>query len=168
MPRKTHTFSLCDRDGLEHQYRVTEHPTDEGFDLQLELAEIVASIPAVIVAFIDSMEEGSAADPVALGSSMQAIPRAVMQAGGSKIMVRILKYAERKPEEAGEFQKLTGQLARDEAYSGNFGELYRAIWEVIQRNFDPFSMVSTDKLKEAWAKLQTWLPQEDAEELTTE
>jgi hypothetical protein len=178
MGRQTHNFTLADRHGEEHAYQCTEHPTDEGFDLQLDLAEILATVPSVVLAGLEAMESLDTPDdakpgnapappvfnPAALGGAVAAIPQAIAKAGGHRLLVRILKHTKRQAVDKGTFQPLSSELQRDEAYAGNYAELYRAVWEVVKANFDPFSMVNTDDLKEAWQKLQSWLPKDEEEE----
>lgn len=181
MGRHTHNFTLADRDGAEHAYQCTEHPTDEGFDLQLDLAEIMATVPAVILAGLEAMEsmdpdkakpaKGPAPasfNPAVLGGAVSAVPQAIARAGGSTLVKRILAHTKRQAVAQGTFQPLSSDLQRDEAYAGNYAELYKAIWGIVKANFDPFSMVSTDDLKGVWEQLQSWLPSEETEEETTE
>jgi hypothetical protein len=180
MGRNTHTFSLTDRDGADHQYRCTEHPTDEGFDLQLELAEILATVPSVVLALLEALEGAKPpddddddsspqpSDPLAVSKALRELPRAIIRAGGSKLVIKILKHTERQEGAEGTtFVKLNATIARDNAYAGNYRELYRALWEVMKANFDPFSLVNTDALKGAWNAVQSWLPEEEEEEQPT-
>lgn len=180
MGRNTHNFTLTDRDENDHEYRCTEHPTDEGFDLQLELAEILATLPSVVLSVLEALEgvkpsddddddsKAAPSDPLAVSKALREVPRAIVRAGGSKLVIKILKHTERQEGAEGtSFVKLTAAIARDNAYAGNYGELYKALWEIMQANFDPFSLVNTDALKEAWEKLQKWLPEEEGEEEQT-
>jgi hypothetical protein len=178
MGRSTHKFTLADREGMEHAYQCTEHPADEGFDLQLDLAEIMATVPPVILAGLEAMESMDSEEaakqgqgptppsfnPATLAGAAAAVPQAIAKAGGSRLVIRILKHTKRQAAEGSNFQALSSELQRDEAYAGNYAEMYKAIWEVVKANFDPFSMVNTDDLKEAWQKLQSWLPSEEEEE----
>lgn len=146
------TFRLVDADGRPHAYEVTLHRASEGMPLMWEIAALVAGPlagllslvaplisavggasggrslraiiedPAVLVMVTDSLK---GADLTSLGRSLQL---ALAQPGNSSLVTRLLSQTTR------DGVALDDPFAFDDAYTANYMELARAVWEVVLAN----------------------------------
>ena len=146
---------IADRDGTDHEYLCIEHPFDEGFDLHLKVAEVFAQMIGSALGAMGGWNEMSG-DLISV--NLRALPKAIAENGGSKLIAELLEHTKREGESNGQLMPLNQPVNRSEAYSGNLAEMYRAVWEIIKANFDPFSMVNTTDWGDAWSEFQQRFP----------
>ena len=161
MARAPRSVSISDNDGNVHQYRIHLHPSGEGLALATDVLAIVgpsagrgffdalrtmASNPALRVPDDATDEQKAAAEAkreaaflsvladldaqTLLQSAMTAL---VARGGLQTIAPRLLKFTLR------DGAKMDDAGALDMAYTGNYGELMKAMREVIDHNgfFEP-------------------------------
>ena len=147
------TFRLTDAEGVAHAYEVTLHRATLGMPIMWELAALVAGPLAGLLSLAGPLLEAmngaggstksvraiiedpnilsvvqatlGAADLTAIGRSLQA---ALAQPSNSGLVLRILSQTER------DGVALDSPVAFDAAYTGNYFELLRAVWEVVITN----------------------------------
>lgn len=150
-----HTFKLADRAGKQHEYRVEPHPGTVGLSIALKVQALVAEpIVEVVRAALASpgierigaaLREGTDADPgellagalgdlipalreADLGMLARAVSAALASPGGPQLARDILSRSYR------DGRALSEPMVFDEAYQANYGELMRALLEVVQHN----------------------------------
>lgn len=142
---QTKTFTLQDGEGRQHEYEVQLHPPTEGMEIMWQLIALGAGpLGSAIKGFLTNAAGGGtfslrgmmddpeglsklagAVDFAAVGNDIAA---AVMKANRAALVRAILCKTSR------DGKRLESVLAFDEAFVGNYGELIRAIWEVVRAN----------------------------------
>ena len=159
---QTHDFQLYDARGNTHDYTVSPHPTSEGTMLVVRLLGMAGGpigrlassnldvlidlVPKMIAEYQDQSQGGKEmtdqefmialqkelGDLSDLDLDFQAILAdilsAIVQAGGDEFIRSLLAHTFR------DGQKLSQDALYDTAYQANYGELFKAIWEVIKAN----------------------------------
>jgi len=120
-----HEFTLTARDGTEHDYTVTLHPTLEALDISNRLSCVIAD---PIWSLLTQDPDGG--DVSVAGSHIRESIKELRP----ELIRKVLEYTDRDD------LPLHTQENLDEAYRGNLRELYQAVWEVVQVNdFLPFA-----------------------------
>jgi hypothetical protein len=170
-----HTFELPDRDGKTHSYIVDPHPGGPGAALALriqgltlepvaEAVRTIASIPSIQQLGTALREGGEAPDSTqVIGDVLGAVREVDMTAlgrslgsvlshpGGPELIRAILERTAR------DGRRLSEPAYFDAAYERNYGEMLRAVVEVVQFNgFFPLAelfsgIASVEKPEEAKA-----------------
>lgn len=148
------TFRLVDADGRPHAYEVTLHRASEGMPLMWEIAALVAGPLAGLLSLVGALlaamrkavnnapltVRGAIEDPnildlvqTALGSADltslgRSLQLALAQPGNSALVMRLLAQTTR------DGAALDSPVAFDDAYTANYLELARAVWEVVLAN----------------------------------
>lgn len=148
------TFRLPDADGRPHAYEVMLHRGSEGLPLMLEIAALVAgplagllSLASPLIAAMKSAADGAPisvrgaiADPKVLDIVQAALAGADLAALGKSLQLALAQ-----PGNAGLVKRLLAQTTRDgialddpsafdDAFTANYIELARAVWEVVLAN----------------------------------
>ena len=119
---KTKSYATTSDHGEAVNYTIPTIPARKAVRLQRQLMPIVAS------AFdaVSSIGEGG------LGNAVLALAKALAESGDAELMVTLLTGTFRG---CGGKSKDAGKQF-DQIYSGNLGELYVALYEVISHNFE--------------------------------
>lgn len=148
MPR-TVRFTVKDREGVSHAYDCTLHPATEGQKVMWQLVALCAAPLAGAVkgllplidqvkgqgglaglldssTAIDQLKGGLASiDFAAIGEDVK---RSLLTAPMEKLVEEVLSRTLRDD------KPLATRGTFDDAYSGNYGELLSALWEVVKAN----------------------------------
>ncbi len=151
------TFTLTDRDGNRHDYSCTPHGAMSGGGLQLmlDVADVVGGVMGAALKAMVGMgdaAESTSIDLTDISALAENLPRRLMTAGGPKLIARVLENTKRC-DDSGKWVILSSETALDTAYTGNYGELFRAVWEVLCANFSPFGKDGLHELKGLWQRL---------------
>ena len=142
------TFTLADADQRVHTYECTLHPATEGQQILWALVGLasgpLANLLKAAVPLLDLFKGRNVAavleDPAALdslkaslggldfGSIGQSLRLALASASMPDLVASILSKTTR------DGKALSGRIAFDEAYTGNYRELGAAVWEVVKAN----------------------------------
>jgi len=142
------TFTLRDAEGESHSYEVTLHRATLGQPIMWEIAALLAGPLAgmlgLLVPILDSMAGKKIVevmdDPASLGRLVDGLrgadltavgaglKAALAQPGNSALVVRLLGQTTR------DGRDLADPVQFDDAFTGNYLELARAVWEVVQAN----------------------------------
>lgn len=145
MPRRDYTTEIRDDYGETHVYTLIQHPAEEGFELLTKLLKVVAPSLGQILGAVQGSDveaEGDIAglldrdiDAGRLGGAVADFSDAIVQAGGVDFCKRLLKHATRIN---GEGQEQKVALHFSSIYQGNYGELGKAVWFAVEKNFVPY------------------------------
>lgn len=151
------TFTLVDADGVSHTYSVRPHPPGKGEAIMWSLVQLGAEplgrlaslalrgldLPALIAAskagsdatprgmlatLLDDDTIASLKESIDLAKVGADIARSIGAMPMQTLSRDILSLAER------DGKPLSNAMAWDAAYARNYGELRRALWEVIKLN----------------------------------
>lgn len=139
--------TLTDCHGRDHLYEITPFSYDEGFDLGMELADLIGgplgdALKSMLEGGdfdLDDVDEGTLGQGLA---ELTTLPRRILAKGGSQLVARMLRGCVRADkDEQGELYKqhLKDPAARTRAFAaGNQKESFEALREVLQVNYGPF------------------------------
>lgn len=125
-----------------HAYETVLLPAGEGFDMMPRLVRIFGESIGNVVGALDGVggQEDLAdmkLDGEALGTAIRKLAEAIIDAGGYKFALEILKYTLRQAAD-GKQEKLGDLHTFNRVYQGNYGELIAALAWVLTVNFAPF------------------------------
>ena len=166
MSDETQNITLTDADGQDHRYGCRLHPAGEGFRLMNDLAAIVGGTLGKLLSGAAQGEPGGEelGDDVDLGSAIGMIPRLISLKGEDKLLRRILRYTSREdtPDANGRpiMQKLKSDRDFDQAYAGNYGEMFDAVGWVLKVNYGPFFEGIGSRLSGLLASASELLPKQ--------
>lgn len=140
MPSKTYT--LLDADGVSHDYETTLHPASQGAAIMWQLLALAAApLGAAVKGFLatssgfdlravldapDGLQRlGASVDFAAVGED---VGRALASGDRDVLVKQILSRTTR------DGKRLDNVIEFDGAYTGNYGELIRVIWEAVRAN----------------------------------
>ena len=135
------TFTINDDDGIPHSYLVRLHPASDGRVLALQIGAMGVDVFAglLVTAALSAVKGKNPLDTIStdqLTAALAGLPKVVNSITPAMIDA-ILKHTDR------DGRPLMARIEFDHAYSGNYGELALAIWEVIKANrFLPVSRIS--------------------------
>jgi len=133
-PTEEHEFTLTGRDGEEHRYTVTLHPTLEALRISNRLSCVIAD-PLWSLLMQSPDGEGDTVSGAHLRESLKEL--------SPELIRKILENADRDD------LPLHTEANLDEAYRGNLRELYQAVWKVVEVNdFLPFADTVGELLSE--------------------
>lgn len=125
-----HSFTLTDALGNEHSYEVALHPATQGEPIMWALVALGVEPIAAALAKVDGA--GGLLDlnlgDLNLTGSADALAKAIARADLPDLRQRILAHTTR------DGRPLKDRPHFDAAYQGNYGELARALWEVVKLN----------------------------------
>jgi len=134
---EVHEFRLTDRDGTEHAYTLALHDAMAGAKLTAALtaaaAEPIAALAPLAEGGLDRAwtEVLRDLDPTSIG---RAVRDAIASLDTDRVLPELFRHVLRDD------KKLSDSGAFNAAYRGNYGELYRAAWEIVRANgFFPLS-----------------------------
>lgn len=136
-----HNFTITDDDGQPHAYTVRLHPASEGRILALQIGAmgVEAFAGLLVTAALAAVRGKNPMDVITadqLTVAIASLPK-VIQAITPQMIDALLKHTDR------DGRPLMGRPDFDAAYSGNYGELSLALWEVVKANrFLPVSRIS--------------------------
>jgi hypothetical protein len=142
-----HEFMLTDADGAVHRYEVLPHPASEGQAVLLQLlavaAEPVGRLASSVFEGAGTVGELLDSEPaklmerVDLGRLGADVKTAILSMQMDKLGADVLRHTMR------DGKKLSDRVAFDAAFTRNYFEYLRAVWEVVQINrFLPLSAIS--------------------------
>jgi hypothetical protein len=138
MPLTPTLKDITDDYGASHQYSITPHPAEEGFVLLPVVLRIIGEAGGPLVdAFKSSDPEAileSEINGVALGLALSNLANEIVAAGGPKFCKDVLKYTTRVNSDGKEEK---AAVAFNVIYQGNYGELAKAVFAVLELNFAP-------------------------------
>lgn len=121
-----HTFHLDDADGTAHEYVImAPHGAAEGTKIMLKLAALIAG---PVGGLIDGL--AGKGGPGATGPELS---RAILSLGDNDLIKQLLVNVTRDGKALGGASPLAAKTFND-AYQRNYGELCRALWEVVAYN----------------------------------
>jgi hypothetical protein len=135
MEQQETTFTLEGADGEKHTYDVALHPGLEGSQIALRLYTMAGEpLGELVQTFAQSDDldgeddAGELLSEVDMSSVVSNIRDAIMSLDSEAFLLEVLKYTDR------DGQPLKKEINFDEAYRGNYGELWQAVWKVIEAN----------------------------------
>lgn len=140
------TFTLTDDDGGTHRYECRLHPATRGRILALRIAALgVAPLADVLmsaaVAAVRGKDAAGAITPDAIRRGLASMPDVLGRlAGDAALLDDLFSLLTRDGAD------LSHRANFDAAYTGNYGEMAGALWEVVRVNrFFPASRISALK-----------------------
>lgn len=142
------TFTLRDAEGESHTYEVTLHRATIGQPIMWEIAALLsgplAGLLGLLVPILDGMAGRKIAEVMDDPASMQLVLKSLRTADLSTIGAG-LKTALGDPRNTALVGRILSQTTRDgadladpvkfdAAFTANYLELVRAVWEVVQAN----------------------------------
>lgn len=137
------TAQIADDDGAVHAYTIRLHPATTGRVLALRIAALgLVPLAEVLVSALVAGVRGKAAaeaiSPDALQRGLSELPAAVGRLADNPALISdLFAHVER------DGVPMSVRVHFDAAYTGNYGEMAAAIWEVIKVNrFFPAQRIS--------------------------
>lgn len=158
MSRTEAKTTIRDDYGVEHGYFTIQHGGVDALNLLRDLIRIAGPPAAYLLAglaqagvlqrldlealrndAIFGLPENINLEKLDLGLSFSALTSAIMEHGTPEFFHRILSKTTRQadPADGTNYRKLDDFHNFDSAYQGNLGELFSALWWVLQVNFAP-------------------------------
>lgn len=141
------TFSAKDREGVAHAYVVELHPASEGQAVMWQLVALIAptlltglkGLLPLLDTFRGQKLSSLLDDPQALEQAKSALATTDMAGIGAEIQKALSGspaklVAEILSKTTRDGKHISNKLAFDSAYTGNYSELRRAVWEVTVAN----------------------------------
>jgi hypothetical protein len=146
------TTTIMDDEGNSHEYQLIHHPADKAFNLLPQVMKVFAepigqAFEALslkgskdddgsLSKLLQDNEDqpigalmGASVDGVAMGRAITLLADRMMEAGGTMLCLELLAHTTRNG------KKLKNRQIFNQSYQGNLGELFRALWWVINENF---------------------------------
>lgn len=129
-----HEFELQDADGQSHRYHVVPHGAVDGEAIVYRLAELLAE---PLAALVDGAGEKLDLSNVDLDTILEqldirelgkAVRSALAGSRMAELRAAVLRHTSR------DGKKLSDATSFNEAYQRNYGELFRAVFEVTRFN----------------------------------
>ena len=126
LPPNVHKCRIADRDGVEHDYLIVLHPASEGEELMWQLAAMAGeSLGGLRAGALGGQGLDADADFAAMGRDLA---NALRRTNMGDFRAKVLKHATR------DGQALANPINFNAAYQANYGELLKAIREVLRVN----------------------------------
>jgi hypothetical protein len=134
-------LSIDDDYGESHQYFIVLFPSGKGFRMACRLTKIIGGMLGRSWSAISPMDLGEkiqeaagvldgAIDGEAAARAIEMLASQILDEGGDAFVKEILQYTHR------DGQKVDAYF--ETAFSGNYGELFEALYHTCKVNFGPF------------------------------
>jgi len=156
MTRQHCTKTIINDYGEGYVYEVYQHPAEEGFNLMPTILRFAGEAGAPLLkavmggALATDSEEDSPVENVSVdltsidfegvGKALSHLATEIVNAGGPKFCLQLLKYTIRRPvnpTQGDEGMKMSELVSFNKAYQGNYGELFQAVWFAMDANYGP-------------------------------
>lgn len=127
LPANIHKVQITDRDGSPHEYMIVLHSAMDGEALMWQLAAMAGeSLGGVLAAALGG--GGGLESEVDFGAAGRDIATALRRSDMTAFRRDVLKHTTR------DGKSLADPVAFNEAYQANYGELLKALREVLRVN----------------------------------
>lgn len=144
MARKTIQKKIKSDEGIEFKYSQKQFGAEKGVELMPVLFEFLGEVGGQLSKSLfdenqsEALESESLFDlnfnPIAAGKAVAKIGTELTKAGNLEFIKSLLSECSRENED-GEIEKVEFEF--DDIYAGNYGELGRVLWFVIDFNYGP-------------------------------
>ena len=140
--RKSEERCFVDADGNEQVYKVTQFPGEEGFNLLPEIVEMIGDSLAKLATmgnsgggdFLDQDIDASL-----LGEALTVFSKKIAEKGGAEFIKKLLAGTTRNGKEFSKMGISSNQTwSFNEAFTGNYSEMFRVVAFVLEANYKSF------------------------------
>jgi len=164
MSRTRQHKTFTDAEGKPHKYSLKQFGAEEGFDLLMDVLEAIGQPVGQLGTTVMLADTLSAFSGQSFGTAIEALAVKIRAAGGVAMLKRILKLVVR---DAKKFSDAAigseKQWTFNEAYQGNYGEMFLVIAWVLEVNYRSFFDGALTRLREQFRTMMAELDESESE-----